>query len=136
MTVFEYQASRIERMAAALAHFVSTTAPDKLDWRVPLEGAETRTIMEMVSECAFGNRFNAALFRGESPSPPQNAHGEMPVSFADTAGALSQLIASSKELADAVRGLGEGDLEREFLHYRGPIKGGVLMELPYRNMAY
>src|SRR6266550_363477 len=63
MTLFEFQASRIVRIAVAFADFIGTTRPDKLDWRVPLEGAETRTAFEMVGECIRANRFFAALLR-------------------------------------------------------------------------
>jgi hypothetical protein len=136
MTVFEFQATRIERIAEALAHFVATTEPDKLEWRVPLHGAQTRTILELVGECIIVNRYAAALLRGETDLLQPRFDGDMPAPFADAVDAQSQLISSAAEVAAAVRGLTEGALDREYPHYRGPMKGHVLLEMPYRNMAY
>ena len=136
MTVFEFQARRVERISAALAHFVESTNVDKLDWRPPLERAATRSILAQIGECVLTNRYAAALLRGENPDYTPARDAPPPIAFADSHDAQSQTIASGQELAAAIRTVGEADLERTYPHWRGAIRGEVIMEMPYRNMAY
>lgn len=131
-TIFEFQARKIERMAASLAHFVATTSADRLDWCPATEAAsQTRSILAQVSECVQVNRYTAALLRGEAP---EFAH--LLLHFSDGEEAQRQLIASGQEFAGAVRALDEGSLTQLYAHWRGPLSGEVLIEAPYRNMAY
>ncbi len=136
MTVFEFQATRIERIAVAFAHFIATTQPDKLDWHVPLEGAETRTAFEMVGECIRTNRYFAALLRGEHHDGGPRGANAPPMEFRDAKDAQTQLTDSARELAEAVRQMAISDLDRNYVHWSGAIKGLVMIEMPYRNMAY
>ena len=75
----------------------------------------------------------AAILRGETPTP---LGPDAPRAFDDPAEAGQMLIASAKELADAVRGLSDDDLMREYISRRGPMPGYLLMEVPLRNMHY
>lgn len=131
-TIFQFQANKIERMAASLAHFVATTAPDKLEWR-PATGDEsqTRSVLEMVAECVQVNYYTAALLRGEPAGRPAAT-----LTFASSDEAGQQLVASGQTLAAAVAALDEEDLTRRYPHWRGQLAGEVLIEAPYRNMAY
>jgi hypothetical protein len=134
-SLFEYQATKTERMAATLAHFVSTTAPDRVDWTPATEEAsQTRSIMAMLTECIGVNFYTAALLRGEAPAAP--GRGAPPITYSDTADALRQLVDSAEMLAAAIRGLDESALTRTFPHWRGPIIGTTMIELAYRNMVY
>jgi len=47
MNAQDYMAEQIERMGLILAHFVTTTAPEKLTWHPSVAGsAATRSILE------------------------------------------------------------------------------------------
>lgn len=135
--LFEFQARKIERMAASLAHFVSTTPESCLDW-CPATGADsqTRSIMAMIGECVAVNRHAAALLRGESSIPFPGRDGTPLLAFSNSEDAQQQLTASGQELAAAVRALDDEALTRIYLHWRGPLAGELIVEMPYRNMAY
>ncbi|MBV9865553.1 MAG: hypothetical protein JO316_09400 [Abitibacteriaceae bacterium] len=136
ITIFEFQAHKIERIAAALAHFVATTPPERLDWCPATDAnSHTRSILAMVVECVQINRYTAALLRGETPEAPP-AEGAIPADLSTAEGAQQQLLASGHELATAVAALDETALTHLYPHWRGPIVGAVLIESPYRNMAY
>ena len=131
-TVFEFQGRKIERMAASLAHFVSATAADKLDWRPATDASsQTRSVLEQVAECVQVNRYTAALLRGEAPE-----FSSLTVTLSDGEDAQQHLLDSGHEFAQAVRGLDESALARTYAHWRGSLSGEVLIEAPYRNMAY
>jgi hypothetical protein len=137
MTIGEWQAKRIERIADALAHFVDTTVPDRLDWRPPAEGAaQTRSALDQISECILVNRYFAALLRGETPAQATAVREEPPRPFQSAGEAKAQLLESAREVADAVRALDADALTRTYPHRRGPVSGESLIEMPYRNMAY
>ena len=132
-SLFEYQGDKIECMAASLAHFVATTAEDRLDWCPATdEKSQTRLVMQQVSECVAVNRYTAALLRGETPTHIPGWR-EAPAISQD---AQEQLVASGQELAAAVRALDEEALTRVYPHVRGPLSGEIVMELLHRNMAY
>lgn len=135
MTIGEFQAKKIERIAEALAHFVETTREDRLAWEAPGEnGAKGRTVLEQASECVVVNRLFAALLRGEPVDAP-TARANAPV-YVDSGSACADLRKSGRELAEAVRRLSDSDLERAFPFWRGPVAGEILIEMGYRNMAY
>jgi hypothetical protein len=137
ISLFEFQARRIERMAASLADFMSTTAPDRLDWCPATDAnSQTRSVMAQVSECVSVNRYCAALLRGETPEQIPGRDGVPPITFSDREDAEGQLIASGRELAGAVRALDAEALTRHYPHWRGPLAGELIIEMPYRNMAY
>src|SRR5437660_6759151 len=108
MTVPEYIARQTERMADSLAHFIATTPEDRLVWHPSIEGgAPTRSILEQASECVVVNRLIAALLRGgkvEAARPDAP-----PIKFANGQDAQEQLVSSARELAAAIRMLGEAD---------------------------
>ena len=131
-TVFEFQGQKIERMAASLASFVATTPADRLNWCPGTDAnSQTRSVLAQVGECVQVNRYTAALLRGETPE-----FAALLVKVSDSEDAQRQLIASGQEFADAVRALDEDALSRLYPHWRGPLSGEILIEAPYRNMAY
>jgi hypothetical protein len=135
MTVGEFQARKIERIAESLAHFIRTTRPDRLTWEAPGEGeAKGRTALVQVSECVVTNRLFAALLRGEPVDAPA-ARASAPV-YQDAETACADLTLSARELAGAVRELTDADLQRTFAFWRGAASGESLVEMGYRNMAY
>jgi hypothetical protein len=135
MTVQEFQAGCIERAGRTLAYHLKMTQEDKRDWTPNVEGAAgLRSALGMASECIIVNRLIAAILRGETPAPVHPIETERP--FADPSEAGKMLRESAKELADAVRGLSNADLEKEFTSRRGPMPGHMLIEIPYRNMQY
>jgi hypothetical protein len=135
MPVSEFQAKKIERIAESLAHFVRTTRDDKLDWNVPGEnGGAGRSVLEMVGECIVVNRRIAALLRGE-PVDSTSAMASPPAP-SDVAVACDDLIASGREMADAVRQLDDAALSTLYTTWRGPLPGEIIIEMGYRNMAY
>lgn len=136
MTVCEFQARRIERLAQALAHFIATTQEHKLDWHPEATpGITGRSVYEQISECAAVNCYVAALLRGETPQQT-SIRSDPPMKFTGSIDAEKRLTESARELADAVRALKPEDLPLPFPHWRGPISGEILIEMPYRNMAY
>jgi uncharacterized damage-inducible protein DinB len=54
----------------------------------------------------------------------------------DGSDAQQRLMASAEELATAIRGMSEEDLDRIFLHPRAPMRGQNMIMICYRNMAY
>ena len=130
MTVQEFQARKIERMAQTVAHFVATTSADRLTW-CPAVGDEscTRSVLGQVAECIAVNRRFAALLSGVEPPAEQPA-------AEDGAAAQEALIASGQALAAAVRTLPDDALAKTYATPRGDLPGEVVIDLPYRNMAY
>lgn len=136
MTVFEFQATKIERIAVSLSQFLASTCPDKLDWHPPIEGADTRTIYEMIGECVQTNLNCAAALRASETAPHTSRTDPPEMHFSSPEDAGQALIDSARELAAAVRAMHETDLDREFSHWSGDIRGEIYIEAPYRNMAY
>ncbi len=135
MNVPEYMARQTERMADSLAHFIATTPEDKLVWHPQMEGsAPTRSILEQVGECVAVNRLIASLLR--SGKPPEASPGRTAPAFANGQDAQEQLVASARELAEAVRGMSEEDLTRTYEHPRGQMRGENVIMMCLRNMAY
>lgn len=135
MNAQEYMAEQVEKMGPILAHYIATTAPDKLNWQPSVEGsAPTRSVLEQIGECIAVNRFMAAMLRGEDVKPPVG--GWQVPNFADAQDAQNQLIDSTTQLADAIRKMNDDDLSRTFQMRRGPTSGKNLMMMAYRNMAY
>lgn len=135
MTVMEFQAKKMERIAAAFADFLGTTAEDAIDWHpVGQNGCEGRSALEQAEEIIIVNGIFARLLRGETIDVAKERSQHC--NFVDIADAQAQVIASGQDLADTVRNLADSDLERIFPFWRGPVTGEVLIEMPYRNMAY
>lgn len=136
ITLYEYMATRTERIAASLADFVATTNPDRLDW-APATGPESRTrsVLALVAECVGVNQYVTALLRGEAAPLVPGKTGPLP-EVATSAGAYELLTASAAELAAAIRALDEDALARPYPHWRGALSGELMIEIPYRNMAY
>ena len=133
MKAQEYMAEQIERMGPILAHFIATTAPDKLAWK-PLtqSSTATRSIMEQVAECVGVNHSFAALLRGEGVPAGAMALPEL----RNAQEAETQLIDSAKALAAVIHALDDEALTRTFQTRRGSTTGKNLMIAAYRNMAY
>lgn len=124
-------AEHTERMGLAMADFISTTKPEMLTWTnwVPT-ASSARSALELVAECVNANRLFAALLRGESPEKPD----DLTLTAEE---AQTQIVASSRELADAMRLVEDSAFEKLFEHpVRGEISGKILMMGAYRNMAY
>jgi hypothetical protein len=141
MTVQEFQAGAIEHAGEQLAHFLATTAPEKQDWVPEVEGAAgVRSVLGQIAECITVNRFLAGVLRGDAPpagpTPAPASLMDMPRPFATAEEAGRLIVESAKELGDAVRGLTDADLTREFPTRRGPMPGYLLIQMPYRNMHY
>jgi len=131
MTITEYVAQQTMRMAEALAYFIETTQAERLDWQpVGEDEAETRSALDQVSECIEVNHAMAALLRGETVRPPSG------LELADGGDAQRRLLASAEDLAAAIRGVSEADLDRTYSHPRGQILGRNMILMGYRNMAY
>jgi len=136
MTIYEWQATAIEGAAGALAHWIGTTRPDRLDWCPKAEEeSNTRSALDMVKECVGINRMLAGLLKGSPPPADSGHHGNTP-DFASGADAQEQLIASAKELADVVRSLDPDALGRTYQTPFGALPGAFLIQLPAMNMTY
>ena len=130
MTMFEWHAALIEGASDRLAFWLETTREDKLAWAPTAEGScNTRSALEVGSECVFVNRRNAALFRGETPS------GEETI-YDNVTDCVRELRASGKELADVVRQMKPEALSQTFPTRFGPIPGVVLMQMAVGNLYY
>src|SRR5215470_12436687 len=94
MTIQEFQARKVLRIARTLAHFVATTPADKLDCCPCLdEKSCTRSVLDQISECVACNRYITTLISGgeNSVSPGK------PITDAQTA--QEELLLSAEELA-------------------------------------
>ena len=135
MRVTDYLANQTERMAAGLAHFISTTDPEKLNYKPEIPGSMgTRSALQQVSECVQVNFGMAKLFRGETLTHPTGGAPE--IEFADTAAAQKALLESAAEFAAAIREMDESALEKTYYHPRGEILGLNMIIMPLRNMSY
>lgn len=135
MNAQEYMAEQIERMGPILAHYVATTAPDKLTWQPHVEGsAPTRSVLEQIGECIVINHHFAALLRGEEPTMPANSWKGPDIG--NSQDAQNQLLASTTELAQAVRTFSDADMQRAYTLRRGVTTGSNLIMMAHRNMAY
>ena len=137
MTVFEFQARRVERISAALAHFISTTPEDRLSWEADgMDGAKGRDIYSMASEIVVVNTLVAKSLAG-THTEPIKPPGHIPaIVFSGSTDAQDQIIESGKLLAAAFRNMTDVDLDRTYPHWTGPVRGEIWLEIPYRNMAY
>lgn len=130
MTIQDYIAEQTERIAASLAHFVSTTGPARLDWTLSGDGSgQTRSVLDQVAECVAVNGLFAALLRGVAAPDA----GPAPQSAAD---AQAQIAASAAVLAAAIRAVSDETLEDSIQTPRGPALVKNLILAAYRNMAY
>lgn len=130
MTVQDYIAEQTERVAAALADFAATTAPDRLHWELAAEGGgQTRSVLDQITECVSVNFRFAALLAGV-------AAPEASPALQTITEAQEQLIASAGALAATIRSLSDDALETPIQMPRGPLLTRNLMLAPYRNMAY
>ncbi len=130
MTLQDCIAEQTERVAAALADFAATTAPDRLHWEPTGEGgAKGRSVLDQIAECIGVNFRFAALLRGE-PAP------EAPLAPQSAAEAEQQLTASAGALAATIRALSDDALESAIPMPRGPLLTRSAMLAPFRNMAY
>lgn len=135
MNAQEYMAEQIERMGEALAHFIETTEASQRTWKPQItDSVPTRSALELVSECIATNRYFAAMLRGEEVNRP--AGGAQGETLHEASEAQAHIIASSKELAAAVRNLPDASLHQTYPLWRGPVLGKHLMIGAYRNMAY
>ena len=135
MTVQEFQADRIESIGRLVAHFLENTDENRREWVPQVEGAAgLRCALDQVGECIHVNRMMAAILRKEEP--PAVGPMTAPRPFDNPQDAALLLIESAKECADAVRGLADEDLQHAFPTRRGPMPGHMVLEIPYRNMAY
>jgi DinB superfamily len=133
MTAQELLAEQIERIGDSLAHYLETTAPDRLNWQPQLpDSAPTRSALEQAAECIAVNRTFAALLRGDA-TVSTLADEATP---ADTAEARTRLQASCAALADVIRNTDDALLDAPFQTTRGQRSGRGLMVGAYRNMAY
>jgi hypothetical protein len=136
MTVTEYQATQIERIAQGLAHFVETTRRDRVDWKPTVgEECETRSALEQLGECVTVNRAFTQLLQGESFEGRSPRTMPAP-KFSSVSDACQQLIDSARTLAEEIRRLGDDILTVTYPTWRGPMAGQKMIEMPYRNMAY
>lgn len=137
MTVQQFQAENIRRSAANLAHFVATTKPDFLDYTLVLgdDAGLSRSIIEQVAECVQVNRAITALLTGDVER--MKALRAAPLeTFADAAAMQQSLVESAEALASVVEALPDDALESRFAHWRGQLKGSLVIEIPSRNMIY
>ncbi|HLK59469.1 MAG TPA: hypothetical protein VKU00_23105 [Chthonomonadaceae bacterium] len=131
MTVQEFQARKILRIARTLAHFIATTPADKLDWCPCLdEKSCTRSVLDQISECIACNRSIATLLGGGESSFASGS----PITDAQTA--QEELLLSAEELAAIVRGMPDEALAKPFMMPSVTVIGEVLIDIPTRNMSY
>src|SRR5689334_4400169 len=131
MTIQEFQARKIERVARTVAHFVATTPQDRLDWcPTTCEESCTRSVLDQVRECVTLNRNFAALLRCDGSEPTEGS------AITDSSSAQKEIVASARELAEVVRGLPDEALVRTFSTPRASMLGEIVIDLPCRNMAY
>ncbi|MBB6050457.1 DinB family protein [Armatimonas rosea] len=133
MTAQELLAEQIELIGDSLAHYIETTAPDRLNWQPQLpSSAPTRSALEQAAECIAVNRAFAALLRGDT-AVPSLADEVTPTSPTE---ARARLQASCAELAAVIRVSHDSLFESLFPTRRGQRTGKGLMIGAYRNMAY
>lgn len=131
MTIQEFQARKINRIARTVAYFVATTPADHLEWRpATCDESCTRSVLDQVRECVALNRSFAALLGGDDCKSKDRP------AIVDSTSAQEELIESARELAEMVQGLPDEALTRRFDTPHASMTGEVLIDLPCRNMAY
>ena len=133
MTEQAVLAEMIRSIAESLCQFVESTDTAKLSWKPELSGsAPTRSILELVGECAsVNNAFTALLYGAE-----KNTTRVTEIIPSSVEEVRVQLIESASKLAMAALSLSDDALERKYAHWRGPASGRSLLIGAYRNMAY
>jgi hypothetical protein len=132
-TVFEWQADAILDAAKYTAHWVSTTPEERLSWEPVAEGFghKGRSIYDQIHECSQVNRRFANILSGVENGEWVKEH-----SYTSSVQAQDDLKASAAELANVVRGLDDGALEREYATGMGAMKGSFIVQLAPTNMYY
>lgn len=130
MTMFEWQAWATENAADSLAFWIEKTADDKVAWAPEIPGStNTRCALDLGSECVGVNRMMASMFRDEVPKRDE-------IRYTDKAECIKQLIASGKELGDAIRGMTAESVEKSYETPFGPMPGKLLLQIALGNMQY
>lgn len=128
--MFEWHANLVENAADNLAFWIEKTRDDRVAWAPQTEeSTNTRSALELGSECVNVNRAMAAMFRGETPS------GEK-VDFKDVTSCITELRSSGKELGQSIRGLTPETVAKEYETPFGPMPGAMLMQIALNNMSY
>ncbi len=131
MTVQEFQARKVLRIARTLAHFVAMTPADKLEWRPCLdEKSCARSVLDQISECVACNRMVAGLLGGGETSRSSSE----PITDARTAG--EEILRSADELAAILQVMPDESLTTQFMMSSTTVIGEVLIDIPTRNMSY
>ncbi len=131
MTLFDWQARNIEMQGVMLAHVLSTTREDRLDWKPSADPeSKSRSALDLAAECIGVNRYFTALLRGEEPSTSM----ERPFTTGQEA---QQLVRdSAADLASVVRGLDEAAIAHLYATSRGPLPGALLIGFASLHLAY
>ena len=131
MTIQEFQARNVLRIARTLSHFVATTPADKLDWCPYLdEKSCTRSVLDQISECVACNRYITILLGGGEIS----VSSSRPITDAQTA--QEELLLSAEALAAILRVVPDESLAKPFTMPSMTVIGEVLIDIPTRNMSY
>jgi uncharacterized damage-inducible protein DinB len=132
-TVYEWQAKQIEQAGATLAFWVKTTREDKLAWQPKAEGedSKTRSIYDQIAECSQVNRRFTQILQGTDPGPWQEAP-----QYTSSEAAQADIVVSAGDLANVVRQLDDGALDRTYTTARGSMTGAFTIALALNNMFY
>lgn len=129
MNLFEWHSRLVEGAAQFLAFTYMATREEKRGWQ-PSAGSESRTrsANDQMRECVMVNRSFAAVLRGEKAGDPGEIQsGER---------LAEEVIASSKDLGQAIRALDESCLGRLYEFSWGKLRGEMLLALALSNISY
>jgi hypothetical protein len=130
MTMFEWHGTLIDNASDRLAFWIEKTREDKATW-VPStdESCNTRSALEVGSECVNANRRNAAFFSGKEPAKEQ-------IEYKTIEDCARELRASGKELCTVVRNLTPDALTQNYQTKFGSIPGVMLIQMALANLYY
>ena len=130
MNMFEWQGQSTEAASKRLAHFVKTTREDWLENCPKCDDASnTRSVMDVVSECIRVNCRFTALLEGQ-------AFAEDDTIWTDPDEACSLLIDSASQVGSAIAKQDDSVLGKTFELPFGTFPGAVIISIPAWNMIY
>jgi hypothetical protein len=127
-TICAYLSEEARGNGRLLSYCLESTKSD-LTWKPSAKGAG-RSMLEQADECAKLNHAVAAIFRGQQPAMNEESL------ISDPKKAPEQLMASANDLADALAGMQDSDLDKMVQLPFGTYPAKFAASIANANMVY
>lgn len=127
-TICKFLADDVRGNGRLYSYCLESTKSD-LNWKPAAKGSG-RSMLEQADECAKLNHMVAAMLRGEQPSGGEGAL------ITDSSKAAEQVMASANDLASALEGMQDGELDKMVQLPFGTYPARFAAGISNANMVY